>query len=371
MADGLFIGLMSGTSVDGIDAALTKIEAGKIELIDHCSLDFPQPVRNEILQLCRADTNEIERMATLDRQLGNLFAEASLKLIEQSGLNATDIIAIGSHGQTVRHQPRQPGKTAFSLQIGDPNTIAENTGITTVADFRRRDIAAGGEGAPLVPAFHQAIFSNQENDRLILNIGGMANISILDEQSPYAGFDTGPGNVLMDGWIQKHQGLNYDSNGSWALSGSVNSQLLERLLEHPFLTTPPPKSTGRESFNLEWLEDQLSQLKETLAPEDVQATLLTFTATTIANAVTQYAPNSQEILCCGGGAHNQALVTELQELLSNHRISDTNALGISPQWVEAIAFAWLAYQSLNQLPGNCPKATGAKAERILGGIYQA
>lgn len=247
MADGLFIGLMSGTSVDGIDAALTKIEAGKIELIDHCSLDFPQPVRNEILQLCRADTNEIERMATLDRQLGNLFAEASLKLIEQSGLNATDIIAIGSHGQTVRHQPRQPGKTAFSLQIGDPNTIAENTGITTVADFRRRDIAAGGEGAPLVPAFHQAIFSNQENDRLILNIGGMANISILDEQSPYAGFDTGPGNVLMDGWIQKHQGLNYDSNGSWALSGSVNSQLLERLLEHPFLTTPPQKVRGEKA----------------------------------------------------------------------------------------------------------------------------
>ncbi|GAA5315698.1 MAG: anhydro-N-acetylmuramic acid kinase [Candidatus Pelagadaptatus aseana] len=377
MANGLYIGLMSGTSVDGIDAALTEITDGNTRLLKSCSLSFPTEIRNNILHLCSQGPNEIARMATLDRQLGELFAQACIKLLSEAQISAANIQAIGSHGQTIRHQPRSTDHKAYSVQIGDPNTIAEITGITTIADFRRRDIAAGGEGAPLVPAFHQATFANSNNNRLILNIGGMANISILDSEAEYGGLDTGPGNVLMDAWIQQQRGVDFDRNGDWARSGNVITPLLQQLMSHPFFAAAPPKSTGRESFNLTWLSTELDRFYAdngitTQAPaEDIQATLLAFTARTIAEAINQYAPNTRQVFCCGGGAFNQALTDTLKTLLPKHEVSDTGALGIAPQQVESAAFAWLAHQTLHQLGGNCPKATGARATRILGGIYQA
>jgi anhydro-N-acetylmuramic acid kinase len=375
----LYIGLMSGTSADGIDAALVDYSQQTPTLV--ATLEYPlgSQLKSLILQLCTPGDNEIERMGQLDRLLGQRFAEATLQLLENSPFCAEDIIAIGSHGQTIRHRP--PGQTIadesqpFTLQIGDPNTIAELTGITTVADFRRRDIAANGQGAPLAPAFHQALFTGSSKERFIVNIGGISNITQLTPDKPALGFDTGPGNVLMDGWIYQQRGEHYDRDGHWAASGQVNQVLLDKLLSHPFLQLPAPKSTGREVFHLPWLEHLLSQFNEPVAAADVQATLLEFTARTISDAIAQTSrdkPSSDhqgEIYVCGGGAHNAQLMHRLAQLNQGLPVNSTETIGIAPEWVEAMAFAWLAQRTLQRQAGNLKAVTGADGARILGGVY--
>lgn len=370
-----YIGLMSGTSVDGVDATLVEIDSsGRLTLLGHHETRYDSDIRQDILGLCQPGDNEVERLGQLDQRLGRLFAEAANQLLFDQGLAAEHIAAIGSHGQTIRHHPKGSIAHPFTLQIADPNVIAELTGITTVADFRRRDMAAGGGGAPLVPAFHQAVFRSEQEKRVIINIGGIANASDLGAMNSL-GFDTGPGNALMDGWIQRNQGLTYDANGEWARSGRCQNTLLQQLLQHPYFTATPPKSTGREDFNLHWLDAQLAVHKKIcstieLSSEDVQATLLELTAVSIIEAIRTYIPQHDHLFICGGGAKNSALMERLSQL-SKVPVSNTGALGIEPQQVEGAAFAWLARQTLHCLPGNQPAATGAYKEVILGGIYPA
>lgn len=366
----LYIGIMSGTSLDGIDFALVDLDQDKLELISTLAKPLATELKSEILALNtpRCD-NELDRSYRLDRKLGQLFAQGCTELLAQNRLSAKDIQAIGSHGQTIRHQPDI--KHAYSLQIGDPNTIAELTGISVVADFRRRDIAAGGQGAPLVPAFHQALFACEEKQRAIVNIGGMANISYLAncQNQQLSGFDTGPGNCLLDAWIQHQRQLDFDRDGAWAASGQVDNKLLERLLSCEFFHRPPPKSTGRELFNLAWLQQQLVGF-ESLPPQNVQATLCELSVQTIAQQLQAHTLAS-EIYVCGGGAFNQNLMQGLRRELPNCLVSTTEVLGLKPDWVEACAFAWLAKQCLAGLAGNHPDVTGASGFRVLGGIYPA
>lgn len=366
-----YIGLMSGTSCDSIDAALVSFEGGiPLSLHTHSHPISPS-LKQKILAICQPGDNEIDRMGALDRELGIAFAEATQALIASSGLCRDLITAIGSHGQTIRHRP--PGPTSphpFTLQIADPNQIAEITGITTVADFRRRDMAAGGHGAPLAPAYHEALFGSKLQTRAIVNIGGISNVTLLRPECEVLGYDTGPGNVLLDAWIRRHKGFEYDSEGQWASEGECNNTLLTDMLSHPFFKASAPKSTGREDFHMAWLDEHLSALKTTPAPEDVQATLLELTATTITESLETSLPEPpDELFICGGGAHNIALLNSLSEKLPNTMVCTTEALGLSPDWVEAVAFAWLAKQALCKLPGNLPSVTGAKQSTILGGVY--
>lgn len=367
-----YIGLMSGTSVDGIDAAVVTIAAdGKPALVASHAHPIPPTTRIDIQTLMQAGANEIERLGELDMLLGGLFADAANTVIQQAGLDKKSIRAIGSHGQTLRHRPR--AAHPFTLQIGNPSVIAERTGITTVADFRARDIAAGGQGAPLVPAFHRRMFQSPLRNRVIINIGGIANVTYLpaDASRPVSGFDTGPGNTLLDQWIGHHNARDHDEAGQWAASGISSKELLGQLLKDPFFQVPPPKSTGRESFNLEWLNRQLQKLTSTLSTVDVQATLLQLTAQTIAQAVRRFLPQTQEVYVCGGGAHNHELVSVLAGNFSGMPVATTEALGLHPDWVEAVAFAWLAHQTLEGQPGNLPSVTGARRAVILGGVYPA
>jgi anhydro-N-acetylmuramic acid kinase len=366
----LYIGLMSGTSADAIDAVLVDLQSTPRLLAQH-TLPLPAKTRQQIHALALPGDNEIDRMGALDAILGKLFAQTTLKLLSIAGVNAAQISAIGSHGQTIRHRPPGSSEGTFTLQIGDPNLIAELTGITTVADFRRRDMAAGGQGAPLVPAFHRAIFHSPEKDRVIVNIGGMANITWLPAQGQTLGFDTGPGNVLIDTWITEHLGKSYDQDGAWAASGQVCKALLAELLATPYFKLPAPKSTGRESFNRTWLDGNLRKLASTLAPADVQATLLELTAITIADSINGLSQSSKDIFVCGGGAYNTALMQKLRELLPSDAVASTAALGIDPQWIEAMAFAWLAQQTINHRAGNLRNVTGAKRDVTLGGVYYA
>lgn len=365
----LYIGLMSGTSLDGVDAALISFTNNQATLLDTYFLPFTDQVKTDALSLTAPGDNEIDRMGELDNTLGEIYAQAVNKLLQKSNISPKQITAIGSHGQTIRHRPsaNQP----FTLQIGNPTIIAERTGITTVADFRRRDMAAGGQGAPLVPAFHQDLFSGQRN-RIILNVGGIANVTYLpiDTSINVTGFDTGPGNMLMDAWIHKHCDKPFDQNGDWAASGKVRPSLLANLLADDYYTNAPPKSTGREKYNLEWLEMKLEEndYQQTSA-EDVQATLCELTAVTITQAIEKWCKHSEEILICGGGAHNQHLIQRLQTLLGPRKVGLTNELGIDADWVEATAFAWLAKQAVEGLPGNLPAVTGASHPVILGAIY--
>jgi len=368
----LYLGLMSGTSLDGVDAALLEVGPDRPTLRGVHHRPLPQELRREILALNRpGGIDELDRMGQLDRRLGQLFAETATQLLRHTGLAADDLRAIGSHGQTLRHRPpgMLPPELAFTLQIGDPATIAEHTGILTVADFRRRDLAAGGQGAPLVPAFHQAMFAGTVH-RAIVNIGGMANITLLASGQAPTGFDTGPGNVLMDAWCRLHLQQPHDEGGRWAAGGQVDEALLDALLQHPFFAQPPPKSTGRESFHLPWLEQVLEQHATTREPQDIQATLLELTARSIARAI-QDAGDVAEVYCCGGGAHNRFLLERLTRLLSPRRVATTEVLGLHPDWVEAAAFGWLAHLALNHQPGSVPEVTGATAPRILGAIYPA
>lgn len=356
---------MSGTSLDGIDAGLVDFSDGKIRLIAFHYTPFSLELRQRIHDLSQPEQPVLLKdYGRLDSQLGQLFAEAALAVLELAAISPDKIKAIGSHGQTVFHDPSQP--YGFSLQIGDPNRIAQWTGITTIADFRRRDIAVAGQGAPLVPAFHQAVFGDPTTPITVLNIGGIANITVLDGQH-ISGFDTGPGNTLMDYWCQQHQQKSYDANGDWAASGKVNIDLLGRLKSDDYFQLAPPKSTGKEYFSQTWLQHKLLACSD-LAAEDVQATLCQLTADSITDAIIKFAGTSRQILVCGGGAHNRQLLQTLADSL-NIPVLSTEQRGISPDHVEAIAFAWLARQTLNGLPGNLCEVTGASEPVILGGIY--
>lgn len=368
----IYLGLMSGTSLDAVDAvAVSFAQNGAIQLLGTHSLTLPQQLRAEILTLTQPKDNEIERLGVVDNKLGKLFAECANQLLTKLALSATDIKAIGSHGQTIRHRPY--AETPFTLQITDPNMIAEQTGITVVADFRRRDVAAGGQGAPLVPAFHEALLRTSQKNRVILNLGGMANITVLpaEENQAVYGYDTGPANVLMDAWCQQKINQPFDKNGAWAATGNVNSKLLAEMLAHPFFAKTPPKSTGREDFHLDWLIDFFNCGYSNILAEDVQATLLALTAQSVADAVMQTGFTTGELWLCGGGAYNQALWQLLAKKLPHFSLHSTEEIGIAPSWIEASAFAWLAKQTLQGLSGNLPAVTGAAGKRILGGIFQA
>ncbi len=372
MSHPLYIGLMCGTSLDAIDVALLATEP-EIKLLAAADYAFPGDLRNDLMALCLDGDQEIERLGRADRQLAATLAGAVNDFLQKQGLKAEHITAIGSHGQTIRHRPHDGQRSAadsFTLQIGDPNTIAELTGITTVADFRRRDIAAGGQGAPLVPAFHSAAFAAPGRDRVVANIGGMANISILCGDGSVSGFDTGPGNVLMDSWIQRCRKLRYDRNGNWAASGKANPDLVALLLADPYYRLLPPKSTGREHFSLASIDHLLRQFSD-LAPQHIQASLLELTARSLCEAITEASLDSAEVFLCGGGAANRQLVSRIEALLPDSLVSSSSRLGIAPDWVEAAAFAWLAQQTLDHRPGNVAAVTGARGPRILGGIYPA
>jgi len=356
----LYIGLMSGTSLDAIDAALIDF-SNDVKLIEAIEINIPTDIRDEIYALNTPCLNELSRSLILDKKLAALFSKAVIQLLKKTGYSSNKITAIGSHGQTLRHSP--DGDYGYSLQVGDPNCISEQTGITVVADFRSRDIAAGGQGAPLVPAFHQTVFISPEENRAIINIGGMANISLLFNNEQNGGFDTGPGNVLMDYWCQKNTGKHYDLNGAWAETGQVDITLLNEMLAEPYFKKQPPKSTGREMFDGHWVE-QFNV--EEIPPENVQATLLELTAQSICHAVPE---ETDAIYLCGGGALNTKLLKRISEL-GNKKTHTTEKLGIAPEWVEATAFAWLAKQTINHQAGNAPEATGAKGNRVLGGIYR-
>lgn len=368
-SDNYYIGLMSGTSADAIDVVMVDLSE-KNQLIAHHSEPLTAPFRHEIHQLATPSDHEIDRMGELDRQMGELFAEAVNALLTNTGIKPGQIRAIGSHGQTIRHRPPQGQMRGFTLQIGDPNIIAQHTGITTIADFRRRDMAAGGQGAPLVPAFHRAVFSSPSANRAIVNIGGIANITWLPTHGNILGFDTGPGNNLMDSWINEHQGYAYDAGGNWAASGRPHKALLQEMLDDSFFKLPPPKSTGREAFNPQWLRQILGRTDKEIPAADVQATLLELTAQSIADSISSLMDQTPtEVFVCGGGAYNGALMAALGQHLPRCAIDTTAALGLAPEWVEAMAFAWLAKQTLNRQSGNLCSVTGANTEVILGGVY--
>lgn len=358
-----YIGLMSGTSADGVDGVLVDFHSAKPLLIAHHFIEFDAKLRERILSLNHPGHDEINRLGELDHLLGKKFAHAANILLEKSGITANHIRAIGSHGQTIRHKPC----SRFTLQIGDPNIIAAETGITTIADFRRKDMAHGGQGAPLVPAFHQAMLRNHEHDRMIVNIGGVANITYLpcDQQKTILGFDTGPGNNLMDAWIQLHLGKSHDKNGDWAKKGVVSVELLRKLLDDHYFESPPPKSTGPEYFNLTWLA---KHLHPSMNNRNVQATLLELTAMTITHAIKNIMTEG-EILICGGGVHNAYLMQRLSILLNPSPVLSTETYGLHPNWMEAMAFAWLAKQTQEKNPGNIMQVTGARQAAVLGGIY--
>lgn len=366
MADDYYIGLMSGTSLDGIDAVLVKFSDDSPLVVDALYTPLSPAIKDEIKSLINPADNELNRLMSLDIQLGKLFAQSVKELLDKSGFTHNQVKAIGSHGQTIRHFPT--AEYANTLQIGDANTIAELTGITTVADFRRRDMAAGGQGAPLVPAFHEKLFRSKDINRIILNLGGIANITLLlkDQAIPVTGFDTGPANTLINHWIQQQQNKSFDENGDWAASGNINADFLAHLLDDDFFRLAPPKSTGTEYFNASWLTQKLSSFPF-LAAEDVQASLTAFTAKSAADAIAHYPVD--EIILCGGGAHNSFLLQQFKKNLPRALISKASDYGIDPDYIEATAFAWLAKQTLENKTGNLPAVTGARKPVILGGVY--
>jgi len=370
--DNYFVGLMSGTSLDGIDAALIRTDKkGKIGIISCLSSPFPDHIPAQIRKLTGGQTESLHELCTLDAELGEIYAKVTLELIKRSSYKPHDITAIGCHGQTIRHQPE--GRHPYSLQIGNPSVIAEITQITTVSDFRSRDIAAGGQGAPLVPAFHRAVFSDQEQQRVIVNIGGIANITLLPQANNgdiVSGYDTGPGNCLLDAWSLSCRGLNIDEDGCWAESGTIDRQLLDALLADKYFSKSPPKSTGTEYFNLDWLESTYPSVTD-LDAENVQATLAELTAHTIALSIIREGYDSNEVYLCGGGVHNKDLTRRIQRHLSKAKIQTTEALGLDPDYVEATAFAWLARCTMEKQTGSLPAVTGAKHPVILGGIFPA
>ena len=364
----LFIGVMSGTSLDGVDAVLVDTAEG-FHCQAHVAVPMPQTLREHFLQLNQVGPHELHLAALSANALVALYSQAVHSLLRTTNHQAQAIAAIGAHGQTVRHQPQMHDGVGYTLQLNNPALLVEQTGISVVADFRSRDVAAGGQGAPLVPAFHQAVFGVPGETLAVLNIGGMSNISIL-QPDKVLGFDCGPGNVLMDLWCHQHLGQGYDHLGQWAASGSVSQALLTRFMNDPFFNAPPPKSTGRDLFHADWLQAHLSAVPG-LSAADVQATLAALTVQTCAKDVLRYAPTAKRLLVCGGGAYNQHLMSLLSQALPEVDVASTEAHGLPPLQVEAAAFAWLARQTLLNLPGNLPAVTGARGPRVLGAIYPA
>ena len=361
----LYLGLMSGTSVDGVDVALVDFSGTLPRLMDCQTFPLPAALTKNIQTLCAPSENEIELMGRTDRAFSKLCAQAVLKLLKDNYVRPDQIKAIGSHGQTIRHIPY--GENSFSVQIGDPNTLAVLTGIDVIADFRRKDIALGGQGAPLVPAFHQAIFSTPNQSRIVVNIGGISNITYLPKTGygEILGYDTGPGNTLLDAWCKLHTGQNYDDKGQWAAQGSADIDLLEQLSAHPYFSAKAPKSTGREAFNLTWLEQELVKYGHQLPAQTVQATLVMLTARSICKEIQQF-KDVEQVYLCGGGAKNEFLVEELESELHECELFATDALSVSVDAVEAMAFAWLAYAHINGIQGSAPSVTGASRGAILG-----
>ena len=355
---------MSGTSLDGIDAVLVDLSQSKPLQLGKNYLPFDDTLKNALLALHLPAHNELHQAQLIGNQLATMYAAAVAPLLAQAKSSNREIKAVGCHGQTIRHCPEH----GYSVQIGNAALLAELTGITVVSDFRSRDIAAGGQGAPLVPAFHDHVLRHPDIHRVIVNIGGISNLTNLPPHAATSGFDCGPGNLLMDAWCMQHLGKPYDDNGAWATSGSVLPVLLKKLLNESFFALPPPKSTGRDLFNMGWLQSKL-QGNEVAA--NVQATLLELTCQTIAQAIRQHCSGAKEIYLCGGGAHNQALHNRLAALLAGSSLQTTATLGVDGDYLEAIAFAWLAQQALQGKPANLPQVTGAKRPCILGAIYRA
>ena len=408
MSAELYIGAMSGTSLDGVDAVLARLHLGAllppssavraqaqgqapgqstpmavgpegiqgIEQLGHVQLEFPQALRQRILALAQGQPVTLAELGAVDVLVAHLYARAVKTLLQQTGVDATQVTAIGAHGQTVHHQPQPaaPGEPTFTTQIGDPNTLAVATGITVVADFRRRDMALGGQGAPLAPGFHELVWRHPIRTRVVLNCGGIANISVLKPGRPCIGFDTGPANILMDAWIEACQGLRYDRDAAWAAQGQVHAALLQALLRDPYFALPPPKSTGRERFQLAWLQQALAALPEPAPSDaDVQRSLLELSACTIAQAVqaqVEAQAEPGELLVCGGGAFNPLLMRRLAELLPVWQVQSTAAHGVPPDCVEALAFAVFAQRTLHGQSANLPQVTGASRACLLGGVYR-
>jgi anhydro-N-acetylmuramic acid kinase len=366
--DGLYLGLISGTSADGIDAALVRFTDGRPSLVAGLTHPWDETLRQRILAVAQDEIRlDLDAYGQLDVAVGRAFADAAQAVVRKAGVAASDVSAIGSHGQTIRHRPA--GELPFTLQIGDPSVIAERTGIDTVADFRRADVAAGGQGAPLVPAFHATVLRPEHGARVVLNLGGIANVTRLSAAGDVTGFDTGPANGLMDAWCLRHRGEGFDRDGRFATSGHVDDGLLSELLDDAYFALPPPKSTGREHFHLAWL-DMHPRVAE-LAPEDVQATLLALSAVSVTDAITRYAADAEDVIACGGGVHNSALMQAIGARLEGRPLHSSASFGIDPDGMEAMAFAWLAYRRLRGEPGNLPAVTGARGLRLLGALYAA
>ena len=368
-----YLGLISGTSVDTVDAVVASFGSGlaAARVVHAHGHPIPPRLRRDLLEVAAQERTTFTRIARLDVEVGHLFADAALSAIREAGFDRAGIAAVGSHGQTVRHEPgeRWPSTT----QIGDPNVIAQRTGITTVADFRRRDVAAGGQGAPLAPAFHRAVMSHPSLRRAIVNLGGIANVSLLDpsgsRSSGPLGFDCGPANGLLDAWARRHLDAPLDRGGRWAATGVVHGPLLERMLADPYFSQPAPKSTGRGYFDEGWIDRQTRSAGEPVAPADVQRTLCELCAATVAQSIEAYGPETTEVYLCGGGVHNRTLVERLSAKLAPRTVNRTDVLGISADYVEAAAFAWLAKCTLEGVPGNLPSVTGASEAVVLGGVY--
>lgn len=355
---------MSGTSIDGVDAVLADFDTTPLRTRAHAHIAFDPVLRLSLTTLQRKSADELHRAALAANALMDVCAEAVDAVLREAAVSPSEVAAIGVHGQTIRHRP----ELGYTLQLANPARLAERTGLTVVADFRSRDVAAGGQGAPLVPAFHAAVFAGDDRHRAIINLGGIANITDLPPRGVVRGFDTGPGNTLMDGWVERHSGERFDRDGAWARRGSVIEPLLSALAADPYFTLPPPKSTGRDRFNVDWLTPHLDSA---YAPEDVQRTLARLTAVTIADALRVYCPSATEVVLCGGGALNSVLVRDLEALLAPRSVQLSTTLGIPVDHVEALAFAWLAREALGMRPGNLPAVTGARGARVLGAIYPA
>ena len=367
-SDGLYLGLISGTSADGIDAALVRFTDTRPALVAGLTHAWDEPLRQRILAVAQDEERlDLDGYGHLDVAVARAFADAAHAVLAKAGVKAAEVRAIGSHGQTIRHRP--DGEYPFTLQIGDPSVIAERTRIDTIADFRRADVAAGGQGAPLVPAFHATVLRPDKGARVVLNLGGIANVTRLTPDGQVTGFDTGPANGLMDAWCLRHRGEAFDRDGLFAATGTIDPDLLAELLDDPYFVLPPPKSTGREHFHLAWL-DAHPRVAE-VSPEDVQATLMALSSISIGDAIRQYAGDATDVVACGGGVHNAVLMHAIEGRLEGRTLHVSSAFGIDPDQMEAMGFAWLAFRRLRGEPGNLPAVTGARGPRLLGALYAA
>jgi anhydro-N-acetylmuramic acid kinase len=370
----LYIGLMSGTSLDGVDAVLVDFEAAAdsgLKVLGHQYSGFPDSLRSELLALNASGPDELRRAAIAANALASCYAGAVSSLLQEAGVPANAVVAAGAHGQTVRHRPGDFDGIGFTTQLNNPALLAELCGIDVIADFRSRDVAAGGQGAPLVPAFHRAVFGVAGRDRAVLNLGGIGNLTLMHADGDTGGFDCGPANALMDHWTDHHLHQSYDKDGSWASTGYPDAALLCAMMSEPFFTLPPPKSTGRDLFNPDWLATRLAAVSSaaSLRAQDVQATLLELTARSATEALRRHMPQTSELLVCGGGALNAALMQRIAALLPGTAVAPTDLYGLPAMHVEAAAFAWLAKAFVDRRPGNLSQVTGAKGPRVLGALY--